>query len=85
MRQAERVGGGSVIGTGDVGEVGGMKGVAAGSGGGNPDHGACKGHPVRQVSLMEVAAGNVHQEPVSKEAGTGRSVLALAEGDIGHS
>jgi hypothetical protein len=34
---------------------------------------------------MEVAAGNVRQEPVSREAGTGRSVLALAEGDIGHS
>ena len=63
-RWAEHVGDGSVNGTGDVGDGGCMKGVAVGSGDGNPDHGACKGHPVRQVSLMGVAADNVHQEPV---------------------
>ena len=63
-RRAEHVGGGSVSGTGGGGGGGGMKGVEVGSGDGNQDHGACKGHPVRQVSLMAVVANNVHQEPV---------------------
>jgi hypothetical protein len=64
VRGAEHVGGDSGGGIGDGGDGGGMMGVGAGSGGGNPDHGACKGHPVLQVSLMEVRAGTVHQELV---------------------